>query len=97
MQIFKKLLNCNGSKLNQLETLLLAELRRRLEPPAALLIARQIEQLNLVQRHSRSREVCCYSMKDGKPFHDHRNRFPDRTSELRFATINFRQALTERS
>ena len=72
-----------------LERALLSELQLRLRPDAAELLARQLQRINLIQRHSNSREVCCYPMKRGVVFHEPMLQFPRKDRELRLATIVF--------
>src|SRR5205807_710859 len=64
-------------------------LEDKLAPPARSLLQRQLANVNLVQRHSAWREVCCYHLERGKPVHDHELEFPANARELRIATMRF--------
>jgi hypothetical protein len=75
--------------LNPLEERLLAELENALTPEGAALLAAQVGRINLVQRHSKGREVCCYALRNGRPHRDERLRFPANQPDLRFASIRF--------
>lgn len=79
-----------------LERALLSELTARLRPDAADLFARQLQGINLIQRHANSREVCCYSMKHGTVHHDPTLQFANQDRELRLATIVFSCMNSER-
>lgn len=74
--------------LRSLERKLLNAFTERLSPDAATLLKKQIEQINLVQRHADHKEVNFYCMKHGKPAFDERFRFPTR-QETKLATIRF--------
>lgn len=73
----------------RLERTLLNELRSNLTTEASELLRGQLETINLVQRHSRSREVCCYSRKWGVVFHNPQYQFPAQELELKFASLMF--------
>ena len=73
-----------------LEKKLLQEFGARLEPNARELLQRQISQINLIQRHSNSKQVCFYSIRSGIPYWDPTAIFPARSLELRLATLRFR-------
>lgn len=77
------------SCLYPLEKALLEELLARLPPNAGHLLARQCQTINVVQRHAGWREVCCYSMKHGKVYHDPALQFPCKDREMKLATITF--------
>ena len=96
MEILKRLFRGGDSSLNQLETLLIERLKAKLSPEAAQLLSQQVNAINLVQRNNRSREVCLYTVKNGKTVRNASSRFPNQTLELNFATIKFRQGGTSR-
>lgn len=72
-----------------LEKKLLIELQNNLSSEAQSLFIKQIEGINLVQRHSSNREVCCYTIKSGKPYRNPNLQFRAREQELKFASIKF--------
>jgi hypothetical protein len=72
-----------------LERRLLEQLSRELAPPAADILREQISHINVVQRHSDDREVCCYPMRRGRPERDDTIAFPAAQEEQRLATIQF--------
>lgn len=53
------------------------------------LLNKQVDQINLVQRHDGDKEVNFYSMKGGKPAFDETSRFPTR-QEVKFASVKFK-------
>lgn len=73
-----------------LERRLLDELQANLEPPAREILSRRRESINLVQRHFQSSEICCYSRRMGRIYHDPATRFPADAEEMKLATIRFR-------
>lgn len=77
------------SSFTPLENRLLLELQQNLRPAARELLSRQIEGVNLVQRHTNSCEVNCYSMRSGKPYHNPGYQFPNKGLDVKFATIQF--------
>jgi hypothetical protein len=79
-----------------LESALLRELQTYLRSDAADLLDKQLQKINLVQRHADSREVCCYSMERGTISHDPRVQFPATDRELQLATITFSCPSSER-
>jgi hypothetical protein len=68
-----------------LEKTLLSGLESRLGPTAGDLLRKQINEIDLIQRHSDCREVCCYTKR-----RDPSLTFPARAAEIKFATIEFR-------
>ena len=72
-----------------LERRLIYSLQSKLQPDTAEVFIRQIEHINLVQRHSDGREVCCYTFKNGKRYNDPTLQFPVKALDLKFATIKF--------
>lgn len=72
-----------------LEKRLLDELCARMSARASQLLTKQLDSITLVQRHSKSKEVCCYPMRWGKVHRRPDLRFPARELELKFATITF--------
>jgi hypothetical protein len=73
-----------------LERFLVSEVENRLEPTAQDLFTRQIRTVNLVQRHAKSREMCCYSMKWGRVQLRKELRFRKTSQELKLASVIFR-------
>lgn len=70
------------------EQRLIDALAEQLRPEARALLARQVEQVNLVQRHGDDKEVNLYAMRGGKPSFDGASLFPLR-AEANLATIRF--------
>jgi hypothetical protein len=80
-----------------LERKLLDELQALLTGEGGARFAKQLDAINLVQRHAHGQEVCCYVMRQGKPFEDPALQFPCRDSEAVFAVIDFSNADRSRS
>jgi hypothetical protein len=74
-----------------LERKLIDALAERLGSDARALLMEQVEQINLVQRHAKDKEVNFYCMRQGKPAFDERFRFPER-HETKLATVTFKAA-----
>jgi hypothetical protein len=72
-----------------LEKRVIKEVEARLEPDAAKLFERQVADINLVQRQA-GRETTCYTIRNGKPLRDASLRFPNRSQELKLATVRFK-------
>jgi hypothetical protein len=72
-----------------LERRLIEELVSRLKDDAAAILRRQIQMITFVQRLCSGREVNCYPMKSGRPFHDPNYRFPCADLDLRLGRISF--------
>jgi len=72
-----------------LEKKIIIELQNNLSSEAQGLFIKQIDGINLVQRHSNDREVCCYTIKSGKSYRDPNLQFRARAPELKFASIRF--------
>jgi hypothetical protein len=58
-----------------------------LEPPAAALFGRQVESIEMVQRHLGGVEVNFYPTRRGRQRHDPEIAFPNRSEELLLATV----------
>ena len=76
------------SKFNSLENRILLEVKLKLQDPARILLEKQLEKINLIQRPGK-RETNCYSMKHGKAVLSPNIQFPNKTAELRFASVKF--------
>jgi hypothetical protein len=88
VSFFRNLLTKVRPAFTPLERQLLSAVEAGLPPAAAEIFRRQLELVNLVQRHSR--EVNCYRMEGGRPYRDPALRFPDRSQEREFARARFR-------
>jgi hypothetical protein len=84
-----KLIWGGGSRMpfTPLEQRLLQELELQLEGEARRRFAAQLGAITLVQRHER--EVCCYPMVRGKPYHDPAICFANDAEEVKLGTIHF--------
>ena len=71
------------------EQRLIDALAGQLGPEAKALLVKQVEQVNLVQRHAEDKEVNLYAMKVGKPAFDGASLFPLR-AEAKLAAITFK-------
>jgi hypothetical protein len=89
MRSLRDWFNRQGSLFNPLEAGLMAEVKSALSAEAGELWARQVERINLVQRHTQSREVLYYCIRNGKPYNDPALQFPAEVKELKFATVRF--------
>lgn len=87
----------SSTKFSPLEIALLRELQTQLRTDAADLLARQLQRVNLVQRHANGREVCCYSLERGAVSRDPRLQFPADGLEVQLATITFSCPSSERN
>ena len=81
----RALIQGGSANFNPLEKTLLSALESRLGPTAGDLLRKQIEEVELIQRHSDYREVCCYAKR-----RDPSLTFPARAAEIKFATIELR-------
>lgn len=79
--------------LRPLERKLINALVEHLRPGAGALLSKQVDQINLVQRHASEKEVNFYCIKRGKPAFDEKFRFPTK-QEVKLATITFKAAGT---
>ncbi len=86
---FRQLFNWLRPPMRPLERRLLDLLQERLSGPARQLLAAQIAQVNLVQRHASDKEVNFYRMRGGRPSFDEAIRLPLR-GEVRLASVRFR-------
>lgn len=90
------LLTGRGSKLNDLELMLLGRLRQTLGGEPGEILRRQMEAIDYVNRMSGYREILCYRQEKSKteilvPA------FPARRAELKFASIRFTHKRTSQS
>jgi hypothetical protein len=84
--LFTKLLG-SGSRLSDLERLVLGCVRERLDCQLAELWDRQVQAINKVQRLPQGVEVNFYRMKGGRPSFDEALSFPNKTMELLVAKV----------
>lgn len=76
-----------GSRLSELEKLVLGCVRERLPESIAILWDRQIAAINKVQRLPEGVEVDFYRMKGGRPSFDDELSFPNKKAELLVAKV----------
>lgn len=69
------------------ERLVLDAVRDRLDPQAAVLLDRQVDSIEMVQRLRDDREANLYPSRRGAQRHDPATAFPNPTTELRLATV----------
>jgi hypothetical protein len=69
------------------ERLVVDAVRERLEPDAAARLVRQLETIELVRRDLDDRDVYLYPNRRGPQRHDPATAFPDRSEDLRLATV----------
>lgn len=81
-----------GPPLKPLEKKLLDVLVAHLSSEAQAVLATQIGQVNLVQRHAGDKEVNLYHMERGKPAWDNVRLFPNASTETKLARISFAAA-----
>lgn len=74
---------------NPLERRLLTELQQCLQPKYSDLLTKQLKGINLIQRHINSREICCYTIKNGKVLNNPEYHIPTDKLEYKFASIEF--------
>jgi len=77
-------------KLSPLEQRLYAEALRKLPCDAATAVDRQMKAYNLAQRDDYKRMTLFFSIRRGRADFPDALRFPDRTTEFKFASIKFR-------
>jgi hypothetical protein len=70
------LFGANRSKLTSLEGQVLAAVSAQLSPAAREIFDKQLELVNLVQRHADGKDVNLYAMRRGKPFIESQFLFP---------------------
>ena len=75
--------------LSALERRLLNALADQLSPEAKPLLSKQIEAVNLVQRHTSDKEVNLYHIERGKPVFDPAFVFPIAVEEVRLGRVSF--------
>jgi hypothetical protein len=85
----RMLFNWVARSLNPLEKKLLSELGDHLSPEARLLLSRQVEQVNLVQRHAKGKEANLYCLIRGKRSFDENFVFPVNKVEVKLARMRF--------
>jgi hypothetical protein len=85
----RTLFNRLAPPLRPLERELIVAVAAQLNAGARELLNKQVEQINLVQRHDADKEVNFYSMKGGKPAFDEISRFPTK-QEVKLATVKFK-------
>lgn len=90
MSFFRNLFGKARPVFTPLERRILSAVEGELQGEAAALFARQVESVNLVQRHGGSREVNCYRMEGRRPRPDPSLRFPDQARERELAEVRFR-------
>lgn len=90
MSFFRNLFGKARPVFTPLERQILSAVQGELQGEAASIFARQVESVNLVQRHGGSREVNCYHMEGRRPRPDPGLRFPDRAREREMAEVRFR-------
>lgn len=78
-----------GHLFRPLEQKLLHALADHLSPEARSLLAKQVEQTNLVQRHAKDKEVNLYHMRRGKVSREGVPVFPLLVPEVKLARISF--------
>jgi len=77
----------NGSRLSELEKLVLGCVREHLDSQVVELWDRQVQAINKVQRLPEGVEVDFYRMKGGRPSFDDALSFPNKTTELLVAKV----------
>jgi hypothetical protein len=75
--VINRLLNLIRSPIRDYEKEIICAVELGLDSVARELFKKQIERVNLVQRHSKDKEVYLYPMKAGKPFYDKTIQFPN--------------------
>jgi hypothetical protein len=88
---FKSLLPRKArAEFRRLERRLIAEVESKLDPAARELFQKQVDSINLVQRHGDSKEICCYPVRFGIVKRNPELRFPNHELELKLASVRFR-------
>ena len=85
-----------SNKFNPLERTLLTELQKCLHPKYTDLLTKQLKDINLIQRHSNSREICCYTIKNGKVFNNPEYQILTDKLEYKFASIEFLKPVNDK-
>jgi len=81
-----------GSRLSELEKLVLGCVREGLTEPIVTLWDKQVEAINKVQRLPDGVEVDFYRMKGSRPSFDEKLSFPNKTTELLIANVRLELA-----
>ncbi len=84
--LFAKLFG-TGTRLSQIERMVLGCVRQQLDAQMADLWDKQVQAINKVQRLPEGIEVNFYRMKGGRPTLDEQLSFPNKTTELLIAKV----------
>jgi len=87
MKFFASVFGSSGTKLRNYELAVVEAVQTKLPATARHLIRRQLEAINLVQRHSQDKEVNLYRMRGRKVEPPVEFRFPNDAEEIHLARV----------